>query len=178
MKIKREKSLRDIYTLHFKSLWAFVYSRLRQKEVAEDIVADSFVALSVNFENIKDKNAIKSYLFRICINKMNQHYAREKTVNVSPAYLDHVAGVNSHRQSEDRKPQEERDNFDRELQSLKTVESILDQLPEKYEKVLRLRFLSGLKLKEVAEILDITVNNVKVIQHRALKKAKELNLSN
>jgi RNA polymerase sigma-70 factor (ECF subfamily) len=54
------------------------------------------------------------------------------------------------------------------------AEAILAQLPERYGKILRLRFLQACSLKEAAAALGITVGNAKVLQHRALRQAAEV----
>jgi RNA polymerase sigma-70 factor (ECF subfamily) len=51
------------------------------------------------------------------------------------------------------------------------AEAILAELPERYRQVLQLRFLEACSLKEVAAELGVTVGNVKVLQHRALRQA-------
>jgi RNA polymerase sigma-70 factor (ECF subfamily) len=50
---------------------------------------------------------------------------------------------------------------------------VLERLPERYRRVLELRFLYGYSIRETALELGITPENVKVIQHRALAKAAE-----
>ncbi|UOX85875.1 sigma-70 family RNA polymerase sigma factor [Amycolatopsis sp. FBCC-B4732] len=54
------------------------------------------------------------------------------------------------------------------------AEAILAQLPERYGRILRLRFLQACSLKEAAEQLGTTVGNAKVLQHRALRQAAQL----
>jgi RNA polymerase sigma-70 factor (ECF subfamily) len=51
------------------------------------------------------------------------------------------------------------------------AEAILAELPNRYRQVLQLRFLEACSLKEVAAELGVTVGNVKVLQHRALRQA-------
>jgi RNA polymerase sigma factor (sigma-70 family) len=51
------------------------------------------------------------------------------------------------------------------------AEAILAELPDRYRQVLQLRFLEACSLKEVAAELGVTVGNVKVLQHRALRQA-------
>lgn len=46
------------------------------------------------------------------------------------------------------------------------------KLSEKERQVLLLRYLSGLDCEEVAQVLGITANNVRVLAHRALRKLK------
>jgi RNA polymerase sigma-70 factor (ECF subfamily) len=54
------------------------------------------------------------------------------------------------------------------------VRRVLDALPEKYRAVLRLRFLEAYSLREAAAALGVSVGNAKVMQHRALRRAAEL----
>jgi RNA polymerase sigma-70 factor (ECF subfamily) len=51
------------------------------------------------------------------------------------------------------------------------LERVLSALPERYRRVLELRFLSGMTIRETAEVMGLTPENVKVIQHRALARA-------
>jgi RNA polymerase sigma-70 factor (ECF subfamily) len=51
------------------------------------------------------------------------------------------------------------------------AEAILAELPERYRRILQLRFIGTCSLKEAAAELGVTVGNVKVLQHRALRKA-------
>jgi RNA polymerase sigma-70 factor (ECF subfamily) len=47
----------------------------------------------------------------------------------------------------------------------------LSALPERYRRILGLRFLEALSIKEAARETGITVANTKVLQHRALRMA-------
>jgi RNA polymerase sigma-70 factor (ECF subfamily) len=55
--------------------------------------------------------------------------------------------------------------------SVKLVEDVLAGLPDRYRRVLELRFLRGYSIQETARELGMTPENVKVTQHRALAKA-------
>src|SRR6478735_6885105 len=55
------------------------------------------------------------------------------------------------------------------------VAMVLDALPEKYRKVLELRFLQGHPVREVAAEMGVSLANAKVLQHRALRLAAQLN---
>jgi len=55
------------------------------------------------------------------------------------------------------------------------VSAILDGLPDKYRRILELRFLQGNSIKESAAALGVSVANAKVLQHRALRLAAQLN---
>jgi RNA polymerase sigma-70 factor (ECF subfamily) len=156
-----KKSFEKLYREYFDGLWRYVYSRIKLKDITSDIVSESFIALYENVKSIKHYKAVKSYLYKIAKNKLIKYYSREKTVNLSEFDLDRF----EIQQKETSKTQNK---------LIIKLEEILKKLPENYEEVLRLRFLANLKIKEVAKILDKTENNVKVMQNRAIKKAKTL----
>jgi RNA polymerase sigma factor (sigma-70 family) len=55
------------------------------------------------------------------------------------------------------------------------VAQVLDRLPDHYRRILELRFLEGNSIKESATELGISVANAKVLQHRALRLAAQVN---
>jgi RNA polymerase sigma-70 factor (ECF subfamily) len=57
------------------------------------------------------------------------------------------------------------------------VTEILHALPERYRRVLELRFLRGYSVNETAQELAMTPENAKVLQHRALARADKLVLA-
>jgi RNA polymerase sigma factor (sigma-70 family) len=54
------------------------------------------------------------------------------------------------------------------------VAAVLDVLPPQYRRVLELRFLAGLSIRESAHELGVSVANAKVLQHRALRLAAQV----
>jgi RNA polymerase sigma factor (sigma-70 family) len=54
------------------------------------------------------------------------------------------------------------------------VGQILATLPARYRRILELRFLDDRTVAEAARILDISVPNAKVLQHRALRRAAQI----
>jgi RNA polymerase sigma factor (sigma-70 family) len=55
------------------------------------------------------------------------------------------------------------------------VAVVLDTLPDNYRRILDLRFLQGRSIKESAEEMGVSVANAKVLQHRALRLAAQVN---
>jgi RNA polymerase sigma-70 factor (ECF subfamily) len=54
------------------------------------------------------------------------------------------------------------------------VARILAALPERYGRILELRFLESCSLREAAAAMNVSVANAKVLQHRALRHAAKL----
>lgn len=55
------------------------------------------------------------------------------------------------------------------------VAAVLDRLPDHYRRVLELRFLQGRSVREAAGDLGVSIANAKVLQHRALRLAAQIN---
>jgi RNA polymerase sigma factor (sigma-70 family) len=55
------------------------------------------------------------------------------------------------------------------------VAQVLGNLPDRYRQILELRFLQSNSIKESAAKLGISVANAKVLQHRALRLAAQVN---
>ena len=55
------------------------------------------------------------------------------------------------------------------------VARVLDSLPDRYRQILEARFRRGNSIKESAAELGISVANAKVLQHRALRLAAQVN---
>ena len=156
-----KKAFSKVYKEYFDGLWRYIYSRTKNKEVASDIVSESFIALYENIKNIRYARAIKSYLYRIAKNKMTKFFFEERSLSLSEFDLDRV-------EIKDRE-------YTKRAEGLVVrLEEVLSRLPKRYEDVLRLRFLAGLKIREVAEVLGVSEGNVKVLQNRAIKKAQIL----
>ena len=53
---------------------------------------------------------------------------------------------------------------------------VLAALPERYRRILELRFLEACSIKEAAQAMGVSVSNAKVLQHRALRMAAKAGL--
>jgi RNA polymerase sigma-70 factor (ECF subfamily) len=55
------------------------------------------------------------------------------------------------------------------------IQAVMDVLPDNYRRILDLRFLQNRSIKESAAELGVSVANAKVLQHRALRLAAQVN---
>jgi RNA polymerase sigma factor (sigma-70 family) len=51
---------------------------------------------------------------------------------------------------------------------------IMAALPDRYRRILQLRFLDGRTVKDAAAEMGVTLANAKVLQHRALRQAADV----
>lgn len=147
-----------IFNTYYPRLCHFSFQLTRDRSLAEDICQDAFIRFWDHREYISPmENAVKSYLYT--------------TVrNASISSLRHHAVV---RQYRDRYPRIENDDITvihAIIRSEITAEiyQALETLPQGCREVVSMAYLQGMKNKEIASELGVSVNTVKTQRQRAL----------
>lgn len=141
-----------LYEHYFHRLVAFASSIVKTKEAAEEVVEDVLIKLWANKTSISQINSLKVYLFSAVRNQSFNHLEKEARF----ASEDLLAVENAATESAGHSPLEHLilSEMNRALQV--AVES----LPERCQLIFRLVREEGFKYKEVAEILNISVNTI------------------
>jgi RNA polymerase sigma-70 factor (ECF subfamily) len=161
----------DIYDQYYAKVRKFILSLVKDEWVADDLIQETFLKIQNNLKSLKDPSKLSPWIFRIAYNLCQDHFRRLKI---------------SHR--EERIDQEEMEDFkealiqkesdiQKELEQRQMGECVQNQinlLPESLRAVLVLFDIMEFKHQEIADILGITVKNVKVRLHRARKKLKPI----
>ena len=144
-----------IYQDHARYVFRVIHARVVNRADAEDLTAEVF-ARTINPLRANASDAeVRGYLLATARTVLAGHWERNARLPVtvlpddvpSPAPAP-VSAASSRR-----------------------VRAILDALPERYRRILELRFLCAMTLRETAAELGISVANAKVLQHRALARA-------
>jgi len=158
-----KKAFDEIFERYFEITYSFAYSRLGNKTWAEDVTSNVFVLLIDIIKSFDDSSKLKSFIIGITLNKIRQFWYEQSKKGEVSADFDLIC-------TEDFESSDEED----EEQDIVLLNNILTQLPDNYRLILTERFINGKNIKETAEILNISEDNVSVLQHRALKKAAEI----
>ncbi len=158
------ESFETIYIENRDRMYHCAYSILKDEPSAEDAVSDSFISLARNFEKLRQMNCnqIRSYLIITVRNASFRIYnSRKREVSTEDIYLD-----------------EEDDSdisIDYETDELrKALFSMIQKLDKKYGDVIMLKYFCDLHDKEIAEALEISIENVKIRLHRAKTALKKM----
>lgn len=138
-----------LFKLHFKSLCYYAMSIVRDEESARDIVHDVFLNLWKRRETLDFSRPMQAYLTVL---------VRNQCFN----YLEHLKVWESYATEELASASLYGDSDSAETDELlETIMHRIDLLPEKCAEVMRLCFIDCKKYKEIAEVLNISVNTVK-----------------
>lgn len=141
------------------NIYRFVLKHLKNKDVAKDIVQETFAKVWVKRDTISFEK-VRSYLFTTAHHTMVDVLRKEK-------YQDGVEVIDKHENQHPLK------NLD--LQRI--LHDALDQLPEIQRSVILLRDYEGYAYDEIGEITNLSESQVKVYIFRARKKLKQILVS-
>ena len=125
---------------------------------AEEVVADTYMQAIEKWDQFQGRSKLSTWLYKICINKNLEQIRKQKSVSEHIKRIAMSCWTNLRGKGE-------------EYIALKEdFRKALERLDERERDVFILVVFEELSHKEIAEVLDISVSNVKVILHRGRKK--------
>jgi RNA polymerase sigma factor (sigma-70 family) len=140
-------------------LMRYAVSLLGNIDRARDVVQETFLRLCEQNPDAV-RHHVAPWLFKVCRNLALD--LRRKEVR--------MAVVANDAQLRDRSPSPG-DVLERK-EALSKIGRLMTNLSENQREVLRLKFQSGLRYKEISEITGLSVSNVGFILHTAIKKLR------
>jgi RNA polymerase sigma-70 factor (ECF subfamily) len=155
----------SIFDQYHDRLKKFVTITVKNEWVADDIVQEVFVRAQSKIDTLKDNHKIGSWLFRIAYRQCMDHFRKER--RKAPEEVEDFPEADASSSSTMQKKLEQH-------QMSVCVQNQMLLLPENYRTVIWLFDVLGFTLEEAADILELSVENVKIRLHRARKKLKTI----
>lgn len=150
----------EAYLDNVDRLYRLMYSRVGNRPDAEDLTSEVFRSALGPLRIASSKGEVRAYLLATARTVLATHWRRRAGLEVS--------SIDPERDIEQLSPQAEPDPRGETRQR---ANQILQALPDRYRRILELRFLETCSIREAARSMEISVSNAKVLQHRALKMA-------
>jgi RNA polymerase sigma factor (sigma-70 family) len=148
-----------IYLDNVTRIYRVMYGKVGNRPDAEDLTAEVFVAALGPLRVSASRGEVRGYLLATARTVLAGYWRRRLGVEVTAIDPDaELPGV---------------DESSGPSQAPERARRVLGSLPERYRRILELRFLQAMSLKEAAKEMDVTVGNAKVLQHRALRLAAQ-----
>jgi RNA polymerase sigma-70 factor (ECF subfamily) len=149
--------------------WAFY--KTSSVEIAEDLVQDTFLAAAEKFSNFKGDSSPKTWLFSILNHKIIDYYRKKvrrplSFENNSNQAFFHEDGS----WQQERKPKdwhEDDSNLLDDADFRHILEKCLDELPDKWNATVRMKYLTEQSSDTICQELGISPSNLWQIMHRA-----------
>ena len=181
-----EAAFRDLVVRHHGQLRRLALSIVGIAAAADEVVQDTWAAALEGLDSFEGRASVKTWLFRICVNRARTRRERDKRSTpfsaLEPEEGDGPAvdpgrfAADGHWQLS---PADQSFDTNPESETLRAelreqLEQAVAALPERFRVVLTLRDLDGLSGEEVCNALQITESNQRVLLHRARSRVRAL----
>ena len=131
---------------------------------AEDVVQETMIKVWKRREQWDEIESMEAFCLTVCRNlaldKMKRMDSQSTTLDQTHDPPDHSFSAN---------PEEQAMHQDR----ISLIRRLIDQLPEKQRSCMQLREFEGKSYKEIAHIMDISEEQVKISIHRARQTLRQ-----
>jgi RNA polymerase sigma factor (sigma-70 family) len=156
-------SWESVYRDNVDRLYRLMYARVGNRPDAEDLTSEVFSTALPPLRLAASKGEVRSYLLLTAKTVLASHWRRRLGLPVTSIDPESDMGFLA-----EQSPQ------DHPSDAPRRADSILRALPDRYRRILELRFLEACSIKEAAHAMDVSVSNAKVLQHRALRMAAQV----
>ena len=152
-----------LYDLHAPRVYAYIYRRVGDVHLAEDLTGDVFVRVIRAIQSERFwHTSFQAWLYRIAHNLVVDHYRRQMPV-AELALDERLAATGDDPVT----------TVDSQLSRQRLQEAIAHLTPDQ-QQVLALRFGEEMTARETAEVLCKSVGAVEALQHRALSALRRI----
>jgi len=157
-------ALSELYTLYFPRVYRYILARTGNTYDAEDLAEEVFMRVLEAIGRFQWREApFSAWLFRIAHNAVISQRRKENARGRSAPLTDGLAVDSAG-------PDELVEN----RLALNEIMDAAQRLPDAQRQVIALRFAAELSVAETARAMGKGEGNVKVIQHKAISKLREI----
>ena len=173
-------SFEVILNRHKNRVFAFIMSKIKNKDLSEDIFQDTYVKVVNSLQKGKynEEGKFLPWVMRIAHNLVIDHFRKQNKMQMIRSNNDFdIFDV----------IKDSKINADEKLikdQIFSDLNSLIDKLPYDQKEVLKMRYYEELSFKKIAEHFDISINTAlgrmryALINLRALSKRYQVDLHN
>lgn len=168
------------------TLYSWAFYKVSDKQTAEDLVQETFMAACKYYKNFKGKSKPKTWLFSILNNKIIDHYRKKSRAPIiNESHLHHGDGSIIEETfdglgywKEEKKPAEwelnaEEANLLDDGEFNDVLQHCMAKLPPQWAMALQLKYLQEKDGKDIGQELGISTSNYWQIIHRAKLSLRE-----
>jgi RNA polymerase sigma factor (sigma-70 family) len=160
----RMDSFAEKYRQFFPRVFAYIYARVGNVHLTEDLSADVFERAYTKADSLRNDDAFSTWLFTIARNVIISHGRKHyRETIVDPDVMKEIAPSSISVETEVMMRED-----------LKDVARLVQGFPQREQDIIALKFDAELSNPQIAEIMGLSEPNVRVIIFRTLRKLREL----
>lgn len=158
---KQKNAFLKAYDDHSDALFRYAMFKTSNRELSLDLVQDTFTNVWEYISKGGKIQNLKAFLYKTLGNKIIDSYRKKQSES-----LDNLIDEGYDIGFDDRQKMED-------LLMGENVWTKVTQMDKSHIEILTMRYMNDLSIKEIAEVLDQSENNISVRIYRALEKLKE-----
>jgi len=161
----------DLVRRHQPRVFAIVGGILRRSEDVEDVAQQVFLKVYISLSRFDLRSAFSTWLYKVTVNECLDHLRKKKVrklVYESDLSEEQVQVLEAAAQ-----PDRHEISSERRAELVQLVERLLGELPQQERLMMVLKEVEGWTVEEIAEVLELNVNTVKVRLFRARSRLVE-----
>jgi len=165
--------LERVFNESYEKLYACAYRMIGNHQDTEDVLQNSFLKAYKNIEKFRGESKLYTWIYRIVINESYRYF--EYMEKLPLTRITENSGISEKEFFADIEytPHYD-DNLIIEEMREKCLQGFLKCMPKNQRVCFLLKTCMELKNQDIAEILDMSVENVKVTLHRGRRKLQEM----
>ncbi|MDE0560742.1 RNA polymerase sigma factor [Algoriphagus sp. NF] len=140
------------------TLFRMAFLWVKDRALAEDLLQNVFEKSFQREDELEKHPNLKAWMIRSLKNEALMHFRKNGRIISLEGEIE---------------PSEEPKELEKGNEQLSDLMRLVAKLPEKQSQIFQLRESEGLTYEEIAEYLEISIEQVKVNLHRARKKLRE-----
>lgn len=156
-------AFKELYEIYKIPIHRIAYRFLGNTEDAEDLTHDIFIKVFEKIGSFRYKSSFSTWLYRVAVNMCLQ-YKRQKTISSTS-----LSDVEPELLVDKRQPSEQIEKKELEIH----LKNAISSLPDSQRLVFIMTAVEEMSYTEVAEILDLTVDAVRMRVYRTRVKLRE-----
>lgn len=166
MTIKEKKERQQILTtahfVHQKGLHTHAFFKTGNRAISKDLVQDTFMKTWNFIAKGGEVETMKAFLFHVLNGLIIDSYRKHKTKSLDVLF------------EQGFQPSVDESSKQMDVLDGKAAFLFINDLPKKYQKVMRMKYIQDLSLKEMSLITGQTKNTIAVQASRGLEKLRTL----
>lgn len=157
----------DLFVIHdqyYHRVRKFILASVKNESVADDLTQETFIRVQENLKTVREPEKVSSWIFRIAYHLCQDHF---RGLKKSPTLVEIHDGLVNLEETPVQKKLEQGEMS-------QCVRDKLSLLSETQRSIIIFAEIMDFSLQEIADILGLTLENVKVRLHRARKKFKAI----
>ena len=152
-----------VYRTYSREIYLYLYGLSHNRQLSEDLMQETFVKALITV--VTADTGIRAWLYKVARNLYFNTYRKDKRLIIG---LENAENKVEIREEIEESPLSKLLTTERE----EALYKALNKLEGKKREVLLLQYFSGLSGKDIAKLLDITTENVRILAFRGKKELK------